>query len=65
MKAHHLVVLYDPQAKQHLTVRVDLDIDVERLAKALGAKAIKNKSGKSKLAAGVVATVTSPARRPA
>jgi hypothetical protein len=50
------VVVRDMSDGKMKRVRVDLEIDLERLARELGFKALRNKSGKTKRAQGITAT---------
>lgn len=49
------VVLRDHSDGKMVRTRVDLELDLERLARVLGYKALNNKSGKTKLAQGIIA----------
>lgn len=47
--------LADPKTGQLVPVRVDLTFDLDAIAHELGKKALRNKSGKSKLGLGITA----------
>ncbi|MDX8492893.1 hypothetical protein RFN29_15045 [Mesorhizobium sp. VK22B] len=49
------VMIYSEKERRHVPVRVDMEFDLEAIARELGRKALRNKSGKSKLAIGIKA----------
>lgn len=55
MQAFRNVTVYSRKHGAYVSVRVDLEIDLDAIAIALGKKALANKSGKSKLAVGIKA----------
>ena len=50
--------VYDPKARTWKHHKIQIAVDWQRLADALGAKAARNKSGVSKLALGITAKLT-------
>jgi len=54
---YRVLTLYDGRRQRKVEVRVDLWIDVDKLARRLGAKALGNKNNKSHLAQGITAEV--------
>jgi hypothetical protein len=51
------VMVFDRRLGKKVPVRVDLWFDLNALAIQLGGKALENKSGRSKLASGIMAEV--------
>jgi hypothetical protein len=49
------VMIYSEKERRPVLVRVDMEFDLDEIARELGRKALKNKSGKSKLAIGIKA----------
>jgi len=55
LHAFRIVRVYDSKRKEHISVRVDMAIDLDSIAQALGHKAMRNKSRRSKVAIGITA----------
>lgn len=58
LTTYRIVRLYDRRTGKHVQARVDLWFDVDKLAQRMGARALENKSGQSKLSG-----ITAEARR--
>ena len=55
MQVFRNITLYSPKHGGNVSVRVDLDIDIEAIARDMGHRALQNKSGRSNLAVGIKA----------
>ncbi len=58
MNTFREVMIFDRKQGKRVPVRVDLWLDLDEIARQLGAKALWNKSGRSKLSIGIKVEVT-------
>ena len=54
LNLYRIVRVFNRRTGRYVQARVDLTIDVDDLCKTLGAKALLNKSGKTKLVNGTI-----------
>lgn len=58
MEFTRAVSVYDSKQKKYVTLDVRVTIDPQSVAEQLGSRAMRNKSGKSRLAVGITAKAT-------